>query len=331
MRINILSLIFCLLPILAFSQSSNAVKNDSVTLKVFIPDFRQKNYDYLEMLLTSFKYYFHEGLAFENKKDCRVKIEISVKGDTSYKLTSFKLEKTIPSYFDKNNNFYELKGFSKPKPHNDDATIILLNAQNEIKYVDSTYRAQGEHLKILESKIKNALAIKPPLSKIGFSPLLKIGDFAPDVHLGMNRKLSDLKGLVVVLSFYPAAFSGNKTPSNPTHITCVGQISSLATIQPFYNFKNISSRGYETYAITSSTDALIQLWRVWMATSNIHFINDTDYSISKSFNSYNNNGYNNRYTYIIGKDGKIAYINPSFYFGEEVQIQSIIVKERSKH
>ncbi len=335
MRTIILLTLFCLSPIWVFTQNSRTVKNDSITLKVLIPDFRQRNYDYLNMLLTSFKYYFHDGLAFENKKDGRIRVEIRIKGDTSVKLNLLKIEDAIATNLVSNNRLTTLQGFPMTKNFSYDATVILLNTKNETAYIDSTYRAQGEQLKVLELKVKELLEIEPPLSRIPFSQKLKVGDFAPDVCLVGSRKLSERRGSVVVLSFYPAAFSGNrKLPSSFTFtplISCVGQIESLAKIPPFYNIKDISSLGHEIYAITSSTDALIQLWRVWMAKPNIRFINDADYYISKSFNSYHASGFNNRFTYIIGKDGRILYISPNFDFGDEAEIHDIIVKEIKKY
>ena len=76
------------------------------------------------------------------------------------------------------------------------------STQTMIWFLFSNYRAQGENAgERLENKLKelNGIALKvktQPLKKA-----LKVGDAAPDFQIDAERKLSDLRGSVVLISF----------------------------------------------------------------------------------------------------------------------------------
>lgn len=336
------NLIFLLVfvPIFVFSQSNGVVSDthDSLTLRVYVPTIDTRTCDYFQMLHTSFNHYFVEGLAFANKKECRVKVEMYVRDiDQKFNLSAANLPKTsISIQVDQFKYLFEQNQIAIPRTPSADATVVLLDGQQKEIYRDINYRAQGEHLKVLEAKVKEALGIKQPLTPFTFSGTLKIGDIAPNVALTDKVKLADLKGKVVVLSFYPAAFSGNKETPNPFDlhktlmISCIGQIGLLDVIKIPTYVGAMQLNEAEIYAITSSTEPLLQLWRISLSTIKVKYINDLDYTISKMYHSYNPDGYNKRYTYVIGKTGKIAFIDAAFYFGDESKIQEVIQREMKK-
>lgn len=135
-------------------------------------------------------------------------------------------------------------------------------------------------------------------------PPLAVGEDAPDFSLPFTSKdsmesfdlrLSSYIGLKnVILTFYPAAWSGGCT-------------REACTIRD--NFSALSEFNAEIIAI--SGDYPYTLFE-WAKHHNLPFLlaSDHKHSVAATYGSYNeNSGYNKRTVYIIDRKGKIAYID----------------------
>ncbi|HQU85552.1 MAG TPA: redoxin family protein, partial [Pyrinomonadaceae bacterium] len=293
-------------------------------LVVFMPSLTY-DCDYASMLTQSFYYYFDQKLAFENlAKSPQTEIFLVVNDKQNAARSTQNIFGKMNVIYDEKGEMFASFGMSLPKDKNADSTVILLDANEKIALIDKNYRAQGEHLKPLENKLKELNGIyKKTVSPTQAKPL-KLGSVAPDFQVDKTTKLSNLRGNVVLLSFYPAAFSGTlpkpaeeisylKVPlftDKVNSMSCAVQIERLDTIKkPKLEAKRIM--------ISSSTDSLLGKWKDVLGTHNVEFANDADYSIAQKYFSYNPNGYNNRVSVIIDKKGKIAYIDESFDFNDE--------------
>ena len=208
------------------------------------------------------------------------------------------------------------------------SVLFLVDQNNKILMRDNDYRAQGEHLKPLEKLVKRVLKIDE--IKINFTKnnTLKVGDKAPDFILnGPNYKTNstekflDDKSTFKVLTFYPAAFSGQILPDftsidTKAAMTCAAQIQLID--------HNPLLKDVKSYAISSSTNPLLEVWKSALRTNNIMYLNDENYTISLMYNSYNRLGYNNRATYVIDKNGIIVYANPDLTFEDEAKFPVIL-------
>lgn len=299
-------------------------KRSDNKLVVFMPSLTY-DCDYASMLTQSFYYYFDQKLAFENlAKSPQTEIFLVVNDKQNAARSTQNIFGKMNVIYDEKGEMFASFGMSLPKDKNADATVVLLDANEKIALIDKNYRAQGEHLKPLENKLKELNGIyQKPIVTTNVKPL-KVGKIAPDFQIDGQKKLSNLRGNVVLLSFYPAAFSGTlpkpaeafselKVPIfsdkvNP--MSCFIQIEKLNTIKkPKVEAKRIM--------ISSSTDSLLGKWKDVLGTHNVEFANDADYSVAQNYFSYNPNGYNNRVSVIIDKKGKIAYIDESFDFHDE--------------
>jgi peroxiredoxin len=111
--------------------------------------------------------------------------------------------------YDEKGEVFSHFGVEAPYGKNDNSTVVLLDSNEKIALVDTAYRAQGEHLKPLESKLKALNGIDATVSTAPASKPLKVGDIAPNFLVHGGQTLRDLRGKVVLVSFYPAAFSGS--------------------------------------------------------------------------------------------------------------------------
>ena len=149
---------------------------------------------------------------------------------------------------------------------------------------------------------------------------IKVGETAPDFSINESQKLSDLRGKVVLISFYPAAFSGQILKKNDLGLLLNSPSSSPFSIQSTSCFiqidlldkKSLAKEEAKKILISNSTQAILYNWQRLLNTRNIIYANDPDYSISLKYNSFNPNGYNNRVTVIVDRKGKIAFIDKSF-------------------
>ena len=131
------------------------------------------------------------------------------------------------------------------------------------------------------------------------STTLKVGDIAPDFTLpatsGKPVKLSDFRGKQnVILAFFPAAFTGG----------CTKEMQAYQLDES--KFKNLEAAvfGVSTDNTPSQKEFAKQL--------NLSFPILSDFAtreVSKTYGVLNaDKGYDNRVTFVIDKEGKIAYM-----------------------
>lgn len=299
-------------------------KKSDNKLVVFMPSLTY-DCDYASMLTQSFYYYFDQKMAFENSaKSPQTEIFLVVNDKQNAARSTQNIFGRTNVIYDEKGEIFTSFGIDLPKDKNADSTVILLDANERIALIDKRYRAQGEHLKPLENRLKELNGIYQKIDSASEIKPLKVGKPAPDFQIDKQTKLSDLRGNVVLLSFYPAAFSGTlpkpveelsvlKVPifsDKANLMSCAFQIDGIDKVE---NPKKVAKR----IVISSSTDSLLRRWKDVLGTHNVEFTNDADYSVANKYFSYNPNGYNNRVSVIIDKKGKIAYIDESFDFHDE--------------
>jgi peroxiredoxin Q/BCP len=124
---------------------------------------------------------------------------------------------------------------------------------------------------------------------------LKVGDLAPDFELPAGNakrgKMSDLRGKVVVLYFYPKDF----TPG------CTTEACNFRD-----NFESFKSRGIEVIGVSTDSDTSHEKFR---QKYELPFILAADKSteISKKYNVLGGKTAR-RVTFIIDREGKISHI-----------------------
>ena len=218
------------------------------------------------MLTTSLHHYFVKGLAFATTNPPKINVVYVVneedkwRKDAQQSLTfndssnQNKLEGAKVIY-DEAGKIYTAIGL-KPFKQNSISTIIptsnsnsllvessilfLVDQNNKILMRDNDYRAQGEHLKPLERLVKRASKIEELNVDFTKNVTLKVGDKAPDFILkGPNyatnstEKLLDDQSNFKVLTFYPAAFSGQILPNFNTFTSHTGFVASVLLVLVF--------------------------------------------------------------------------------------------------
>ncbi|GEM_PF-317985 len=330
----------------------NYKNSNNLKIVVFTPSLYKDN-AYASMLTTSLYYYFVQGLAFDS--DVAPSLDViyvvndedqwakNKKSNVLYDSSNQNKLDQATVIYDKDGLVYTnfgLKPFnqkttnsvpvltSNKKAESPSSILFLLDKKNKILLKDTDYRAQGEHLKPLEKLVKSTYKIDEVSVNNTNKKVLKVGDKAPDFLLtGPNfsndskLKLLDDKKNYKVVTFYPAAFSGEILPDFTT-VDRSAMMSCAAQIQLIDH--NPALDKIDTYAISSSTEPLLELWKKALRTNNINYINDHNYSISTAYNAYNNLGYSNRATYIIDKDGIIVYANPDFTYEDEANFPAIL-------
>jgi peroxiredoxin Q/BCP len=132
-------------------------------------------------------------------------------------------------------------------------------------------------------------------------PELKVGDPAPDFTLqgtdGKTHKLSEYKGKeAVVLAWFPKAFTQG----------CTIECKSLAEHGDMI-------KKYKVQYFMASVDPLEgeQGNKAFAAAHNADFplLSDPDKSVAKAYGVLSDRGFANRWTFYIGKDGKILAID----------------------
>lgn len=307
-------------PLEKLSKETNQADN---TIVVFIPSLTE-DCEYASMLTQSFYYYFDQKLAFEKlPKSPVTKIFLVVKDKIDAAKSTQNIIGKMNVIYDEKGEYFNAFEVAQPSSKNADSTIVLLDSTNKIALIDKNYRSQGEHLKPLENKLKQLNGIKINVSANSKSKELKVGDIAPDFQINETQKLSNLRGKVVLLSFYPAAFSGVLPKpidlsllSKPISIVSDKDLMSCAIQIKDLDFK-LPTEEAKQIVISSSTNPILFNWEKALDTNNIIYANDADYSTSLKYGSYNPNGYNNRVSVIIDRKGKIAYIDKSFEAKDE--------------
>lgn len=293
------------------------------TIVVFIPSLTE-DCEYASMLTQSFYYYFDQKLAFEKlPKSPETKVFLVVRDKIDASKSTQNILGKMNVIYDEKGEYFNAFEVAQPSSKNADSTVVLLDAANKIALIDKNYRSQGEHLKPLENKVKELNGIKVKVSANSKLKELNVGDVAPDFQISETQKLSNLRGKVVLLSFYPAAFSGVLPKpvdlsllSKPISIASDKDLMSCAVQIKDLDFK-LPTEEAKRIVISSSTNPILFNWEKALNTQNIIYANDSDYSTSLKYGSYNPNGYNNRVSVIIDRKGKIAYIDKSFEAKDE--------------
>jgi peroxiredoxin len=164
-----------------------------------------------------------------------------------------------------------------------------------------------------------------------------VGDPAPDFTLENGQRLSDLKGKTVLITFYPAAFSGIIPTADP--ITNEAAKTALETKQrsmmmcsmQLTSLDETPSAAHTTdptivkLAISSATPKLLNEWKNLLKTHDIDYISDIDYSISQRYGSYDAaQGYNKRVVFIIDKKGEIAFVDDDYTIDDAEKIKQVL-------
>ena len=126
---------------------------------------------------------------------------------------------------------------------------------------------------------------------------LKVGDKAPEFSLpgtdGKTHKLSEYKGKEVVLAWYPKAFTGGCTAE------CKAFTSSGAAIKAFD----------VAYFMASVDDADTNKKFAEQEQANFPMLSDPDRKVATAYGVVTSpTGVARRWTFYIGPDGKIQYI-----------------------
>jgi len=127
---------------------------------------------------------------------------------------------------------------------------------------------------------------------------LKVGDVAPDFTLqasdGKTYKLSDYKGKkAVVVAWFPKAFTAG----------CTIECKSLAA-----NGDKI--RKYDVAYFMASVDPLEENTKfAAQEKADFPLLSDSDKKVATAYGVLSARGFSNRWTYYIGKDGRIAHID----------------------
>lgn len=128
--------------------------------------------------------------------------------------------------------------------------------------------------------------------------MLKIGDIAPDIgiedHHGKITRMSDFRGKIVVLYFYPRDNTPGCTTEACNFRDELGEIQKL---------------GAEVIGVSTDSSKSHQ---GFMAKYNLNFtlLADKSKELSKAYGALNFTGTAARITYIIGKDGRVTHIFP---------------------
>lgn len=309
-------------PIEKLSIETKAADN---TIVAFIPSLTHEC-DYASMLTQSFYYYFDQRLAFDGlAKSPTTRIVLVVRDKQDEGKSTLNLLGGMTVIYDERGELFSAVGVRQPAGKNADTTLFLLDRDLIVRFIDDAYRSQGEHLKPFERKLKelNGIAESPGAVYPIRAP--KVGQKAPDFRVNEREMLSDLRGTPILLSFYPAAFSGTlPKPFDPTELrlttsvftvnmdvmSCAFQIDSI-------DKKTKVKKDPRRIAITNSTGPLLDKWKTLLGTYNIEYANDPYYAVAASYFAYNPAGYSNRVSIIIDQKGKIAYIDTDYTFSDQ--------------
>ena len=252
-------------------------------------------------------------------------------------------------------------GVSLPKADRTDATVLLIDRDGIVRWRDDGFRAQGEHLKPLESAVKSLLGVADAITPAAADDPPEVGDAAPDFAIDMpqispwaaaragrshapveDTRLSALRGKVVVLSFYPAAFSGTlpliegdaeeialaaRDRERRRMMSCALQLDELDLLAPDHALLGDVVK----LAITASTPELLDAWRRTLRTKDLHYVNDADYGIARRYGSYDAKaGYNQRKVFVIDGAGRVAYVDDDYEPGDAGALAAAVAKAAGK-
>ena len=359
----VLCLIFLFLPFQAATRKqiligeiNHELKNlSALKIVVFKPTISEET-EYASMVIQAFRNYFVKKLAFDLKDRENISIEVILITDKEGKgqiieqkedqgqgtvffgkskqeiKSSFFNKEGIQIYPTRSSSLKENLELPSLLEAQSDSVLFLLDFDNTIVLRDDQYRGQGEHLKPLEYKIKELLGISYP-KILPEETSINIGDKAPNILLE-GRELSDYQGMALMLTFYPEAYSGIFDTSLITKRISEHHLSMMSCVMHITSFDSLSSKigglGVGYFAVSESTPEILANWKEVLETYHIQYINNPDYSLSKSFGSYNSNGYNKRVCVIIDKKGydilPISIMINDYKLGKKKEIQEIVEK-----
>lgn len=129
---------------------------------------------------------------------------------------------------------------------------------------------------------------------------LKPGDSAPDFslksHQGKEVKLSDYRGKKnVVLAFYPACFTG----------VCTTQMKNYQN-----DLAKFEAAGAQILGVSTDTSFTQKAWADSLGGISFPLLSDfhPQGDAARRYGIYQEDGLNSRIIFVIGKDGKITYI-----------------------
>lgn len=315
---------------------------DSLKLVVLMPP----RSDYGGMLRLAFNAYFRRGDAFAADPP-PIKV-VYVTGETHTAADAaflFMENDCVPAGGEALNRIAEATGTTLPRADGADATVLLLDNDDTVRWRDDAYRAQGEHLKPLEAAVKSLVGRPDGLAPAPEAPPLRVGDAAPDFPIsipsasrmlpvgggaddGPASRLSALRGKVVLISFYPAAFSGTlptveATPQATAEaalarhrqrmMSCALQLDELDVLAPDAALKGDVVK----LAVSASTPGLLAGWRRTLRSRDLHYVNDPDYAIARRYGSYDAAaGYNLRKVFIVDREGRIVFVDEDYAPGD---------------
>lgn len=179
------------------------------TIVAFMPSLTY-DCEYASMLTQSFYFYFDRQMAFEKSaKKPQVRIILVVRDSRNEAKSAQNIIGDMNVVYDEKGEMFSHFGIEDPYGKNANSTVVLLDSNEKIVHIDAGYRAQGERLKPLENKLKEITGVEMMVSAPPVQKSLKVGDTAPNFLVEGGQTLKDLRGRVVLISFYPAAFSGS--------------------------------------------------------------------------------------------------------------------------
>ncbi len=315
---------------------------ESLKLVVLMP----QRSDYGGMLRLALAAYFRQGDAFPGSPPAIKVVQVTGEADSAADAPFLFMDNDcVPAGGDALARIAQATGVVLPKADQADATVLLLDRNDVVRWRDDAYRAQGEHLKPLEAAVKSLLGRPDPLAPASDAPPPRVGDAAPDFAIALppasgmrslgtaadsavESRLSALRGKVVLITFYPAAFSGtlptvDGTPEQTAEaalqrrrrqmMSCALQLDELDTVAPDQALRDDVVK----LAISASTPELLAAWRRTLRTRDLHYVNDPDYSIARRYGSYDAAaGYNQRKVFIVGRDGTIVFVDEDYAGGD---------------
>jgi peroxiredoxin Q/BCP len=155
---------------------------------------------------------------------------------------------------------------------------------------------------------------------------LKVGDPAPDFSLPAASKdsifsapvsLADYRGQSnVILAFYPADWSGGCT-------------KEMCTMRD--NFGDLGTLGAVVLGISGD---YVNSHREWAKHLGLQFLllSDHNHDVARTYDSYNApSGHDMRTVYVIGKNGRIIYIDREYVAGSQKSFEHLREALKSLH
>lgn len=350
-------------PSLFCEQGYEDAWRDSFKLIVLAP----ARSDYDGMLKLAFREYFRKGDAFAHGAlNTPIKVvhvtgaRAEAAGFMGYHLDSDCAPATDPQALAA---IARETGVALPLADDSDATVLLLDRDGTLRWRDTAYRAQGEHLKPLEKAMKAMLGVPDAVAAAGGAMAEsvadpRVGDMAPDFEIPLppptgsldallaeraprpakTVPLSSLRGKVVLLTFYPAAFSGTlptvqgsvadridaeRKETLRRMMSCSIQIDQLDKVSQ----GDFAKDDIVKLAVSASTPQLLDSWRRLLGTTDMRYVNDPDYAIAQRYGSYDAaTGYDLRKVFVIGRDGRIAYVDDDYGTGDGDAVQAALAR-----